>query len=654
MKKLSLVALKRDADRLARELIYLRSVQLTPLESSTDLLPKAIEPIPNDSLTQQNRQMAKTALELVSKYRKKTVGEKSVSKKDFEQTEQNHPKALAAIGRLCNINTELDEIKKTIAEEQRKYALLLPWKNLSVNPNSLETASTRTIIGIFPLISDPLVIFDSPSACDVSISEINSDVSRRYATITYLKCDETEVTSLALNNGFTRIDFDRSVENVADSMLKIQATCLILNQKLDSLNDEIKKLASLGSEIELLLDYYTFGTANNALRQKLFYTPGAVLLQGWVPEGALPLLTRVLADFECFYDLADPIDSEEPPILLKNGFFSGSFEFIISLYSMPKYRAYDPTKFISIFFFFVFGLMVQDIAYGILMSVGCLLFIKLKKPKGEFREALKMFAWCGLSTIFAGVLFGGFFGDLPNSFAKNFLGYQGEVDLALWFSPLKDPMTMLYFSLAIGIVQVMTGIIISAHMKFKNHDPYSAIVDDLSWLVIFIGGGLFAAASFGFLPFPIVGEIGKYTALTGVAIIVLFRARGCKNPILRLGKGLLGIYNIVNYASDILSYSRIMALGLSGAVIANVMNLLGTMVGPSFIGIILFVVLLVVGTLLNLFISLLGAFVHTARLQYIEFFGKFYDDGGERFVPEKADTKYTNILLEELNNARLS
>jgi V/A-type H+-transporting ATPase subunit I len=289
---------------------------------------------------------------------------------------------------------------------------------------------------------------------------------------------------------------------------------------------------------------------------------------------------------------------------------------------------------VSFFFFFTFGFMMQDIAYGIILLVGCLLILKLRKPRGDFRGMLKMFALCGISTIFAGALFGGFFGDLPQSFAQNMLGYEGEVDIALWFSPLKDPMTMLYFSLGVGIVQVLCGICVSAYMKFKNHDVYAAFADDISWLLLFVGGGL------SFVLSGIASTVALCVAGLGAAMVILMKAKGVKNPIVRVFKGLIGIYGIVNYASDILSYSRIMALGLSGAVIANVMNLLGTLNGPTFAGWIMFTLLLIVGTVLNLFISVLGAFVHTARLQYIEFFGKFYDEGGKPFAPLKPVEKF--------------
>ena len=175
-------------------------------------------------------------------------------------------------------------------------------------------------------------------------------------------------------------------------------------------------------------------------------------------------------------------------------------------------------------------------------------------------------------------------------------------------------------------------------MKIKRGDAYGALIEEGAWFLMFGGGGLYVA--FGW-------TAAVFVALAGLLIIVLLKARGERNPILRLGKGLLGLYGIVNYASDILSYSRIMALGLSGAVVANVMNLLATIGGPNILGILLFVIVLPIGTVLNLAISVLGAFVHTARLQYIEFFGKFYEEGGRHFEPYRVNAKHVSIVADE-------
>lgn len=648
MKKLSLVALKSDADRLVRELVYLRSVQLTPLDKADGLLPAVPAASSGGDLESVHmQQVMQNALALVAKHRKKHNGDTDIKRSDFENILKDHAPAIRVAGRLWDIVTETESVSTGISEVKQQQLFLLPWLSMVLAPAACETASTKTVAGTAPLTVSLSAVFDTEDAPDVVLEQINTDPARQYVTVTYLKNREPEVASVLNNAGFTRIDLDKSVQNVQSSYDRLQARLSELETKQSELATEIQSYAEYAPEFELLYDYYGFKVTGVTVKDKLFYTQNAVLLQGWVPQLALPLMERVLADFECYYELEDPTESEEPPVLLKNGWFSAPFEFIISLYAYPKYRAFDPTKLVAFFFFFTFGFMVQDIAYGILMLLGCTGFILIKKPKGQFRQTLKMFALCGISTIFAGALFGGFFGDLPQSFANNMLGIEGEVDVALWFSPLSDPMTMLYFSLGVGIFQVIVGMLVDAYMKFKRHEFHAAITDDLSWLIIFIGLGMFGAASFGLADLPWLSDAGMYTALAGVAIIVLFKAKGVKNPILRLGKGLLGLYSVVNLASDILSYSRIMALGLSGAVIANVMNLLGTLGGPTITGFILFAVLLVVGTALNLFISLLGAFVHTARLQYIEFFGKFYEEGGEIFIPAAAENKYTNIILEE-------
>ena len=515
----------------------------------------------------------------------------------------------------------------------KKLLALAPCEGLGINPASPDTAYTRTVIGVLQQSVSFDEKFSGDDMPDVYAEVVSSAGSRNYVSVTYLKTDESRVATQLARLGFTRIELDKAVTCASVSIKALNDRNAAIDAESERLREELRSLAGYSDEFKLLYDSYSLDESVEETANGLFYTSGAVLVQGWVPEHKIQTLEETLGKFECFYQLDDPKDDEEPPVLLKNGPLTAPFESILALYAYPKYRAFDPTPFVAFFFCFIFGFMMQDMGYGLVLLIGCLAMIKIAKPRGTFRQMLKMFAMCGVSTIFAGALFGGFFGDLPSSFSQNMLG-KGAVDISLWFSPLDNPMKMLYFSLAVGVIQVLTGIAISGYVKCKNGDVYGAFADDFCWLFIFIGGGLWFALS------GVASTIALGVALAGVLMILLMSARGVKNPILRIGKGLIGLYGAINLASDILSYSRIMALSLSGAVIANVMNLLGTIAGPTPAGIILFVFMLVIGTALNLAISLLGAFVHSARLQYIEFFGKFYDEGGIPFNPLRPAEKY--------------
>ena len=291
----------------------------------------------------------------------------------------------------------------------------------------------------------------------------------------------------------------------------------------------------------------------------------------------------------------------------------------------------------SIFYLIIFALMFADVGYGLILLVGCLLGLKLMKPRGSLKKFLQMFAYCGVACMITGVLFGGYFGDLPTKMAVNMFGAAEEADLSLWFNPINDPMTFLVVSLAIGAVHLVGALAVKFYILWRSGKPLDAIFDAGSWILVFLGAGV---AIVGIVLGNVMSTVGLVLVILGYGTLICTQGRAEKNPVMKVLKGLMALYDTISYVSDLLSYSRILSLGLASAVIASVFNLIGTMGGLSFGGIVIFVVAVLVGHLLNIAINVLGSFVHTSRLQYIEFFGKFYEDGGRAFVPLEPMAKY--------------
>jgi V/A-type H+-transporting ATPase subunit I len=297
----------------------------------------------------------------------------------------------------------------------------------------------------------------------------------------------------------------------------------------------------------------------------------------------------------------------------------------------------------SIFYFIIFGIIFADVGYGLLVALGCFIAPKIIKLSPGLKRSFKMFGYCGISCIFFGVLFGSYFGDMPIAIMKTMMGIpESELPnlsllpsdnptVALLLDPLQDPMGFLIFSLAVGAIHLIAGMAVKFVILCKDGQVWDAIFDIGAYWVLFAGFGLLA----------IVPEVGKWVAIAGAVFIVLTHGRDAKNIFMKLAKGLLGLYDLINYGSDLLSYSRILALGLSAGIIAQVVNLLGTMGGPTVGGFIMMAFVFVIGHVLNLAINMLGTFVHASRLQYIEFFGKFYEDGGTPFEPALSSEKYT-------------
>ena len=312
------------------------------------------------------------------------------------------------------------------------------------------------------------------------------------------------------------------------------------------------------------------------------------------------------------------------------------------MYSLPDYRGFDPTSIFALFYAVFFGIMLSDAGYGIIMAAGCFTVLRKFNLEGNTYKMVKLFFYCGISTTIWGALFGGWFGDIVAVFTRTFLGTEIAV-APIWFNPLDDPMKMLIFSLALGIIHLFTGMAIKAYMQIKEGHWFDALCDEGFWYITIIG---LIAWLGGGMVLPSAVAVGKWMTIIGAAGLLLTGGRHNKG----FGKitgGLSNIYNITSYMSDILSYARLLALGLATGVIAQVVNTLGSLFGGGIGGLIALVIIFLLGHTLNLAINVLGAFIHSSRLQYVEFFGKFYEDGGEPFDPFRKKTKYIKIEQEE-------
>ena len=256
--------------------------------------------------------------------------------------------------------------------------------------------------------------------------------------------------------------------------------------------------------------------------------------------------------------------------------------------------------------------------------------------------------YCGVSTIIWGALFGSWFGDIVQVVGQQFFGVEIG-SLALWFEPLDDPMTLLLYCFAFGIVHLFVGVAVNFRILWKEGKKWDAIWDTVPIYLTILGVAPIAAGILTEVP-AILSQIGGYMAIAGVVLIVLTQGRSSKTILGRLGGGLYGLYNTATgYLSDILSYSRLLALGLATGSIAGVINLIGTMPDNLVVKAIMLIVVFIVGHTLNLAVNLLGAYVHTDRLQFVELFSKFYEGGGRAFKPLTVHSKYIKFKEEQIN-----
>ena len=310
------------------------------------------------------------------------------------------------------------------------------------------------------------------------------------------------------------------------------------------------------------------------------------------------------------------------PVLLQNSGAADAYEVVTKLYSTPNQREIDPTPLIAPFFFVFFGICLTDAGYGVILSLLALFIMRKLKLGGMGKQLIKLLFLGGISSFIFGVLMGGWFGDLIKI-------------RPLWFNPLDDPMRMLVFSFVLGIIQIFFGMGVRAYQEIKAGRVLDAVFDQGLWFVFLIG--LISLA------FPQFSAVGKWLAAGGALGLILTQGRRQKGLIKKFLSGLLSLYDITGYLSDVLSYSRLLALGLATGVIATAINTMSGLLSGSVVGIIAMVIFLIGGHFFNLMIGSLGAYVHTSRLQYIEFFGKFFEGGGKAFQPFCNTTKFVDI-----------
>lgn len=391
-------------------------------------------------------------------------------------------------------------------------------------------------------------------------------------------------------------------------------------EKITRLQQETRDTLPQKQQVELYYDQLS--AAHDRLQNGGVETVSAFKVQGWVRKDRTQRVEKVIQSVTEAYQLtfADPAEGEIPPTVLENSKLVEPYESVVELYSLPKAGSIDPDAIMAPFHFIFFGMMMSDAGYGLVLTIMLYIALKKFKPTGFARQLALVIFFGGISTTIWGAMFGGWFG----------LEWH-----PLLFVPMNEPLKMLALCFGLGSIHLITGMLLKTKMLFRDGDVMGAVCDQISWLIMFLGFFLMAL---------VPGPIGKYLAWLGAGIIVLFGGRDRKGIISRLIGGLLSLYNISGYLSDLLSYSRIFALGLATGVIAMVINTVAQMLwsaGP--VGIVAAILVLLAGHYFNIIINVLGAFVHSSRLQYIEFFGKFYEAGGRAFLPLALRTKYTDI-----------
>ena len=666
MQRINICALKKNRKAILERLQELGAMEID-IQLEDDNLGEKQDVASSRALFERRAQTADQALAILNTYvpEKKGMldslaGKPLVEKELFEKAAENQDQYMATASRIVTLDKQIAESKAAVLKVQNQVETLAPWLSLTVPVSYTGTQKTAVLIGTMPNPQDQqsilnLLVGAMPDVEAVDVELISTDKDFTYLAVICMKQDAGKVEEVLRTGGFSKPS--SPVQKIPEDYKKdLEAEIAKAQEQVKQLESELAECAVSRQDLELISDYYRTRAEKYRILGEIPQTASTFAISGYVPAAKADAIVKELSEhYGAAAETEGIKEEEEPPVLLHNNRFSESVEGVLASFGLPAKGEIDPTFFTSIFYVFLFGLMLSDAAYGLIVSLACgIVLLKFPRMETNLRKSVQLFFWCGLSTLFWGVLFGGYFGDALDVISETFFGHKISIP-ALWFVPLNEPMRMLLYSMLFGVIHLFTGLALKGYMYIRDHKYMDFVCDVIFWYMLLLGligllipSSMFAGIAGKQIVFPAaLNAAAKWSAILGAVGIVLFSGRSSKNPALRIALGAYDLYNITGWLSDVLSYSRLLALGLATGVIASVVNQMGSMGGKSIGGVILFIIVFVIGHVFNMAINLLGAYVHTCRLQYVEFFGKFYEGGGKPFEPFKLKTKYVDLKEEK-------
>lgn len=562
-----------------------------------------------------------------------------VSYEEFMAAAGDRARMDGLIARINALTDKKAETRAALAKAERTFAAAAIYRTVEEPLSAYTgTAHTRVRLGMLPLPAWENIKGTLPALSEGKVLAQEDD-QVLILLVLHKSCAE-EGEALLSGTGFTPCPFEGE-ETGSALYTRLKGECEALYKELDALEEEMAGLGSETRALKIYCDYIGYEAEKAALDEKMRATERTFLLEAFVPEDAEEVVRRELSEAGTVYlEFSEPAEDEELPTLCKNNAVVSDFESLTNTYSVPNAREMDPNTVMSVFYSVFMGFIMADIGYGLLMMLGGgWLKYKNRGRKGGLGALAGVFAIGGIFAVIWGFLFNSLFGItlpiptvLPNA--------QSD----MWtFAGIGIP-AVLVIAMLLGIVQLLAGYICKAVQCWRRGEVLDGILDGVVWAVFSLGAGLAIAGLVEEWNIPVLVTVGGITA--GVTLVIAMIAAGRHEKFFgKLSKGFGTLYGIINYMSDILSYARLYGLMLSGAVIAQIVSqyAVGFITGGGVLAV-LGVLLMLVGHVFNLAIGLLGAYIHDARLQYVEFYGRFYEGEGELFVP--LGSKHEHIFVK--------
>ena len=640
MKRLRLIALARDRDELLSSLLHAGCVEVS--EPPADLA----DPL----LRRDKARVAEAKSELAELKQALSVLRRQAPQKEGLLTPRqvvrerdllDHGAMAAALEKARTVNDHAKAAGQCSARETRLNAelqSLRPWEACDLPLNEAGTRCVAVLLGTVPSAVD----FDamagavSEAAEASQVTLLSADGQQQCLEVLVHRSQEGAALEALRSYGFSLPQFKDASGTARDNVRRLEEEMEAVRAQRQAELDAIRAMGPETGALKLCVDQVQQVLATEETKERILAGGSILCLDGWVDEPNVSKLEQALAAFDCAWELTDPAPEEYPkvPVKLQNGPLTRCMNMVTEMYALPVYGTVDPNPLMAPFFILFYGIMMADMGYGLLMVLGALFMIKKLRAKGGMRNFAELLFYCGISTFVLGAITGGFFGDFLTQLVS-IISPGTEFALPALFTPMNDTIAILGGSLVLGFIQIITGQIVSFVEKTRKGHLMDAIWDEGTWWVLYLAVGLLALG---------VGNIAGYPVvlIIGIVMLAVGSTRNAKG-FGKIGSFVGAVYNgVTGIFSDVMSYARLMALMLSGSIIASVFNTLGGITGNVFF----FLLISMLGNTLNFALNLLGCYVHDLRLQCLEFFGKFYQDGGKPFRPLAIHTKYVDIKEE--------
>jgi len=542
---------------------------------------------------------------------------------------------------IKNIESELANLGNLSSSLRKERALLLPWVSLKAKLKDL-SCTNKTCMAAGAVKTKDLELLQEALSLQIPASvvqRVSSNSDKAHIMIFYAK-DGIKIDEILSKFGFERTSLPVSERTPSEELYAIESSLKEAEQEKERLFADLKKHLPDLPKLFYVYDYFFQKTVKKTAERKAGVTGSTFFLSGWVPKHELTGLTEKLKREAslCEIERIEPEEGEDRPTLLKNAPAFYPFELITRIFGLPGKGEVDPTGPLSMFYLLFFAMCLSDVGYGIILSVVSWYFLKKLTLSEGGKKLLVLLFIGGIATIFVGVISGAYFSiDLARIPAP-----IGPIMIKMrLIDPIKNPLSVLGLSVGLGVLQIIYGIFVSMYSKIRNGRWLDGIFDDGIWIFFLLSLSGFAVSSVSAKTYSGVFSL---MSIIGAGLLVLTQGRQEKNIFQKAIKGVLSLYRTTSYLGDALSYSRLLALMMTTSIIGMVVNIIAGLTGSvPYVGYFIMAAILIFGHVFNLVISVLGAFIHSARLQLVEFFGKFYEGSGKEFRPMSYETKYVVI-----------